>query len=93
VSEGRQTVAGAYQKIEAHEELCAERYANIHAKLDEVKGDQKAARNAMFGLAMAIVGWLVVQIYTDLKAPRAAPTAVVAVNPAPAPQPSQIAPR
>lgn len=93
MSEGRQTVAGAYQKIAAHEDLCAERYANIHAKLDEVKGDQKAARNAMFGLAVAIVGWLVVQIYSDLKAPKAAPAAVVAVNPPPAPQSTPIAPR
>lgn len=29
----RQTVAGAYAKIEGHEDLCAERYKNIDDKL------------------------------------------------------------
>lgn len=31
---GDQTVAGAYAKIEGHEQLCAERYRNIHGRLD-----------------------------------------------------------
>jgi hypothetical protein len=31
---GQQTVAGAYAKIEGHEELCAERYKTINDKLE-----------------------------------------------------------
>lgn len=33
----RRTVAGAYQKIESHEEICAVRYANINVTLEELK--------------------------------------------------------
>ena len=32
----RQSVAGAYQKIESHEELCVERYDRINEKLGEL---------------------------------------------------------
>lgn len=34
MAEERQTVSGAYAKIEGHEELCSERYANIHGRID-----------------------------------------------------------
>ncbi|WP_332772922.1 hypothetical protein [Phenylobacterium sp.] len=30
----RQTVAGAYAKIKAHDDLCAERLLNIHGRID-----------------------------------------------------------
>lgn len=56
MSEGRQTVAGAYQAIEAHEKLCAERYRGINQKLGWV----------LSGLAMLFVGlltWAFVQLY------------------------------
>lgn len=87
VSEGRQTVAGAYAKMEAHEDLCAERYANIHAAIKELKADSKQGRNALYGLVVALLAWAASQVYNDLKTPAvaAAPAAVVAVNPAPVP--------
>jgi uncharacterized membrane protein len=34
VSGGSMSVAGAYDKINAHEDLCAERYLNIHGRID-----------------------------------------------------------
>jgi hypothetical protein len=52
-----QTVAGAYAKIDAHEDLCAERYKGINEKLGWIMG----------GLGMTIVGlvsWMAVQLYT-----------------------------
>lgn len=88
VGEGRQTVAGAYDKIEAHEDLCAERYTNIHAAIADLKADSKAGRNALYGMGAALLGWLLMQVYSDLKDaqhPSPAPAAVVAVNPPAAP--------
>lgn len=32
--EERQSVSGAYDKLKAHEDLCGERYKNIHGRLD-----------------------------------------------------------
>lgn len=78
-------MAGAYAKMEAHEDLCAERYGNIHAAITELKADSKQGRNALYGLVVALLAWAASQVYNDLKArPPAAPAAVVAVNPAPA---------
>lgn len=34
MSEERQTVSGAYDRIAAHEDLCSERYKNIHGRID-----------------------------------------------------------
>lgn len=34
MSETRQTVAGAYDRIDAHEELCAERLKNLHGRIN-----------------------------------------------------------
>lgn len=53
----RQTVAGAYAKIDGHEELCAERYKGIEWKLHIIMG----------GLATIFVGllsWMAIQLYT-----------------------------
>lgn len=82
-------MAGAYAKIEGHEVLCAERYANIHSSLERVEGEQKTIRNAAFALVAAMVGWMAVQIYDNIK-PRPAPaaTAVVVSQPPAAPEPA-----
>lgn len=55
--EERQTVAGAYALMHAHEELCAERYKGINEKLGWV----------LSGLALlflGLLGWSFVQLYT-----------------------------
>jgi len=56
MSEGRQTVAGAYMKIAAHEELCAERYRGINEKLSWVL-------RSMVGMLLALLAWALVQLY------------------------------
>jgi hypothetical protein len=78
----RQTVAGAHAKIDAHEAVCAERYKNIHGRLDDVKRAQGRHELATWGLLVAILGFLATQAYNDLKHPPAAIAAAVAL-PAP----------
>jgi hypothetical protein len=39
----RQTVASAHAKIDAHEDLCAERYKNINDNIKDLKDGQKWA--------------------------------------------------
>ncbi len=51
------TVAGAYAKIESHEQLCADRYANIYAMLKAILG----ALGMMF---LGLLGWALIQVYT-----------------------------
>lgn len=52
----RQTVAGAYLKIAAHEELCAERYRGINEKLSWVL-------RSLVGMVLALLAWALVQLY------------------------------
>ena len=52
----RQTVAGAYMKIAAHEELCAERYRGINEKLSWVL-------RSLVGMLVALLAWALVQLY------------------------------
>ena len=57
----RQTVAGAYQKIESHEELCAERYKSIFDGLNELKSDIGGFRsliNKVRGGGITVLVWL-----------------------------------
>lgn len=64
--ESRQTVAGAYAKIEGHEQLCAERYSNIHTGM----ADMKATLNKIVWLAasglLGTAAWLAIQLYGKL---------------------------
>jgi hypothetical protein len=60
----RQTVSGAYAKIEAHEDLCAERYGNIHTTLSELKEGQKGHGRAAWGIALALVAWMAAQLWS-----------------------------
>jgi hypothetical protein len=60
----RPTAAGAYAKIEAHEDLCAERYGNIHTTLSELKEGQKGHGRAAWGIALALVAWMAAQLWS-----------------------------
>ena len=52
-----QTVSGAFDRIEAHENLCAERYKGINEKLDMlIKGSGF--------VIVGLVSWMAVQLYT-----------------------------
>ena len=76
----RQTVAGAYQKIEGHEELCAERYKNIGERLDEMKGGAKTQSRLLMGVLLSLLGWMAVQLVTPVLHPQQ--TQTVNVRPA-----------
>lgn len=76
----RQSVAGAYQKIEAHEDLCAERYQNINNTLGELKAGQQDHRRAAWGIVLALLGWMAVQLWNG-HAPAAHTTPVVVASP------------
>jgi uncharacterized protein YbcC (UPF0753/DUF2309 family) len=58
------TASGAFDRIKAHEDLCAERYANIHATLAEMKADAKVQNRLIIGVLLALVGWMGVQLWT-----------------------------
>ena len=77
------TVAQAAAAIQAHEALCAERYAGIREDISDLKNIVKGAGKMIAGLAVALIAWGAGQIYTDLKNPRQ-PTAAVTVLTPPA---------
>jgi hypothetical protein len=54
--EPRPTAAGAYQRIEAHEALCAERYKGIEEKLHWLLA-------GLASLVFGLLAWMAVQLY------------------------------
>jgi hypothetical protein len=60
ISEDRQTVSGAFAKIESHEELCAERYATIHSAIGDIKGLLKWCAASAAAAAAAVI-WALLQ--------------------------------
>lgn len=52
----RQTVAGAFAKIESHEDLCAERYAGIHSTLGELKAAAEKQSTLLWGIVLSVAG-------------------------------------
>jgi hypothetical protein len=75
----RMTVAGAYQKIEAHEDLCAERYRGIRDSLAELRDGQKGHNRAAWAIAITIAGWMAIQLY-QLEPARQAPAVSMSVT-------------
>lgn len=84
MAEERQTVAGAYAKIEAHEDLCAERYKNIHDAIAGLKDGQKSATRAVWGVVLALIGWLALQVWEGRNPPVQTVTVTPPVVQAPA---------
>ena len=65
------------QAIGAHEDLCAERYGNIHKEIAELKGLFKWGGVTGFGLLMTVLGFLVVQMLNaNTEARKAADTKI-----------------
>lgn len=50
-------MAGAYQAIQSHEDLCAERYRGINEKLHWILG-------GMGTTLLCLFGWMAIQLYT-----------------------------
>jgi hypothetical protein len=66
----RQTVAGAYQKIESHEDLCAVRYGNIHSSIEDLKGAMTGTKKTIDKIVwlalttlIGVAGWLGAQLF------------------------------
>lgn len=47
--------------IENHEEICAERYAGIHASMGEIKNILKWAGGTLFSIIISLLAWLALQ--------------------------------
>lgn len=80
MAEGKQTVAGAYAKIDAHEDLCAERYRNINTSLTALHNTVRGARSAGAAVALALIAWLATQVYDKLAHPVFEPSPVVSAS-------------
>lgn len=63
----RQTVAGAYEKIAGHEELCAERYRNIEEKLGDFKGTLNKLVWGVMSILVSVAGWMAVQMWDGVQ--------------------------
>lgn len=57
-----QSLSGAFAKIEGHEELCAERYASIHATLGEMKGDASDMRKLLWAILVSVAGFALITL-------------------------------
>lgn len=77
MSSNSKTVAGAYAKIESHEEICALRYDQIHATLSDLKEGQKSHQRIAWGIVMSLVAWMGIQLWSGV--PHAQPAPVIAV--------------
>lgn len=64
----RQTVAGAYAKIEGHEELCAERYTNIREDISDIKAWMKWGVGAVAAMAASLFGFMAHELYANEQA-------------------------
>src|SRR5262249_32007313 len=78
--------------ISNHEKRCEERYAGIQRSIQSIEGVLRALVKGAFGLLLAILGWLLVQLYNGNQArlaaldPPATPVTVVQSQ-TPAPKP------
>lgn len=73
---GKQTVAGAYHKIESHERECAVRYKNLEDGIADLKLGVRVAIGGIATTAVAVIGWLAVQVYELNRAQMTAPQPV-----------------
>lgn len=62
MTEARQTVAGAYAKIESHEDLCALRYAEIAETLRALKDDAKEQHKLLWSILLSVAGFMAVTL-------------------------------
>lgn len=70
MGDGRQTVAGAYDKIESHERECGLRYDALNAAIGGVRGETEAIKRGirqaltmLAAIAISLIAWLAVQVY------------------------------
>lgn len=61
----------AHDKMNAHEDLCAERYLGIHDSLKDLHATVRGARNAVLTVGLALIAWLASQVYEKIVSPPA----------------------
>ncbi|MGV2480921.1 UNVERIFIED_CONTAM: hypothetical protein IGO34_29445, partial [Salmonella enterica subsp. enterica serovar Weltevreden] len=77
----RQTVAGAFAKIESHERECTLRYEALNHAIEDVKNGLKWAIKLAVGIMFSLIAWMAVQLWTytqrDIAAARNPPAQTV----------------
>lgn len=70
MTEGKQTVAGAYLKIEGHERECALRYAALGKGISDLSTEQASIKSGirtglwmLATIGLSVIGWLALQVY------------------------------
>jgi hypothetical protein len=56
----------AHEKIEAHEDLCAERYRAINTTLGELKADVSGQYKLLWGIVLSVGGCAIVTLLAIL---------------------------
>jgi hypothetical protein len=62
----------AQAAINAHEQVCAERYAHIHASISRIEGVMKWVGGVIITLILAVLGWSLTQQYNANEAQKRA---------------------
>lgn len=76
-------LARAEEWIEGHEKRCEERQLSMGREIRDMKGNISGLTKGAWGVVIAVLGFALVQIYSDLKE-QPAPAAVAIAAPAPA---------
>lgn len=63
MSEGRQTVAGAYAAIDKHEAVCAERYDTINSKIGLIFKIFAWGLPSLAAVLVAVASWSLGKVY------------------------------
>jgi hypothetical protein len=67
MTEARQSIAGAYQKIEGHERECAIRYAGIIEALADVKSDLRWIIRGGAVVVLSVLAWGGAQLWSTVQ--------------------------
>ena len=87
MTEGKQTVAGAYAKIESHERECTLRYESLGKGISDLSTEQASIKSGIRAglwmlatIALSVIGWLALQVYDLNRAENVRPETVSAVT-------------
>lgn len=73
-------MASAEEWMRGHEDRCEDRQLSMGREIRDLKDNAKQQRNAAWTLVVAILGFLAVQAYNDLKPAPAQPGAIAAAT-------------
>lgn len=67
MTDGRQTVAGAHERMDGHERLCTLRHETIMAAIEDLKDGQKWVIRGVIGMLLAVVAWSGAQLWSQVQ--------------------------